>query len=77
MLSQAALAVYLLGLVIGVAVMRDRWPARIAISLVWPLGPMAFVVVVSIMLVTAALLWPPLMILGTAALLGALVLLLT
>ena len=76
MLSQAALAVYLLGLVIGVAVMRDRWPARIAISLVWPLGPMAFVVVVSILLVTAALLWP-LMILGTAVLLGALVLLLT
>ena len=76
MLSQAALAVYLLGLVIGVAVMRDRWPARIAISLVWPLGPLAFVVVVSILLVTAALLWP-LMILGTAVLLGALVLLLT
>lgn len=76
MLSQTALAVYLLGVIIGVAVMRDRWPARIAISLVWPLGPMAFVVVVLILLVTAALLWP-LMILGTAALLGALVSLLT
>ena len=68
--------VYLIGVGIGLAVMRDRWPARIATSLVWPLGPMAFVVVVSILLVTAAILWP-IPVLTTAVLLGALITLLT
>ena len=70
------LVIYLVGVVIGLAVMRDRWPARVATSMVWPLGPIAFVVVVSILLVTAAILWP-IPVLGTAALLGVLIALLT
>jgi hypothetical protein len=50
--------VYLAGVIIGLAVMRDRWPARVVAAMVWPLGPMAFIVVVSIMLIAAAILWP-------------------
>jgi hypothetical protein len=57
---------YIVGVVIGLAVMRDRWPVRIAVALVWPLGPAAFVVVVSILLVAAVILWP-LPLLGAAA----------
>jgi hypothetical protein len=65
------LSIYLTGLVIALAVMRDPWPERIGTALVWPLGPIAFVVVVSIMLLASAVLWPAL-ILGGAALLGLL-----
>jgi hypothetical protein len=64
-------SIYLTGLVIALAVMRDPWPERIGTALVWPLGPIAFVVVVSIMLLASAVLWPAL-ILGGAALLGLL-----
>ena len=62
---------YLIGLVVALAVMRDPWPARIGIALVWPLGPLALLVVISILLVASAILWPVL-ILGSAALLGVL-----
>ena len=65
------LSIYLSGLVIALAVMRDPWPARIGTALVWPLGPIAFVVVILILLVASAMLWPVL-ILGGAALLGLL-----
>jgi len=49
---------YLIGAIIAFAVMRDPLPARIGTALVWPLGPIAFVVVVAILLVAAAILWP-------------------
>jgi hypothetical protein len=52
------LIIYLAGVAIGVTVMRDRWLSRLAIALCWPLGPMAFVVVVTILVVAAAALWP-------------------
>jgi hypothetical protein len=65
------LSIYLSGLVIALAAMRDPWPARIGTAVVWPLGPIAFVVVISILLVASAILWPVL-ILGSAALLGLL-----
>jgi hypothetical protein len=52
------LYIYLAGVLVALAVMRDPWPARVTIALVWPLGPIAFVVVVAIMLVAAAILWP-------------------
>jgi hypothetical protein len=64
-----ALAVYLAGVAIGLVVMRDAWSIRVPTALVWPLGPIAFVIVVAIMLVTAAILWP-IPILATAAVIG-------
>ena len=63
------LIVYLAGVAIGLAAMRDRWPSRLAIALLWPLGPMAFVVVIAILAVAATALWP-IPVLGAATLLG-------
>ncbi len=53
--------IYLAGVVVALAVMRDPWPARIGTALVWPLGPIAFVVVVTILLLASLFLWPMLM----------------
>jgi hypothetical protein len=65
------LTTYLLGFVIAIAVMRDPWPVRIGTALAWPLGPLAFLIVISVLLVASVVLWPVL-ILGSAALLGVL-----
>ncbi len=65
------LTIYLLGFVIAIAVMRDPWPVRIGTALAWPLGPLAFLIVISVLLVASVVLWPVL-ILGSAALLGVL-----
>lgn len=62
--------IYVTGVIIGLWVMRDPWPTRIATALVWPLGPVAFVVVVGILLVASAILWP-LPVLAAAAVVGA------
>jgi hypothetical protein len=64
------LTVYLIGVVLALMVMRDPIPVRVATALVWPLGPLAFVVVVSILLVTVVLLWP-VPVLGLAAAVAA------
>jgi hypothetical protein len=64
------LVVYLVGVAIGLAVMRDRLPVRLVTALLWPLGPLAFCVVVPLMLVVAALLWP-VPVLGGATILAA------
>ena len=62
---------YAIGVVIALALMRDPWPARVGTALVWPLGPMAFLVVVPIMLVAAAVLWPVPVLGGAAAIAAA------
>jgi hypothetical protein len=61
------ITIYLAGVVVALAVMRDAWPARVGTALVWPLGPLAFVVVVTILLLASVLLWP-LLLLPLAAL---------
>ena len=63
--------IYALGIITALAVMRDPWPARIGTALAWPLGPLAFLVVVTILLLAAVILWP-LPLLGGAVLLAAL-----
>ena len=65
----AYLIVYLAGIAIGLAAMRDRWPSRLAIALLWPLGPIAFLVVIAILVIAATALWP-VPVLGAAALFG-------
>lgn len=65
----AYLIVYFAGVAIGLAAMRDRWPSRLAIALLWPLGPLAFLVVIAILAMAATALWP-MPVLGAAALLG-------
>jgi hypothetical protein len=46
---------------IGLAVMRDPLPARLLTALVWPLGPIAFVLVIALLLVVATIVWPVIM----------------
>lgn len=55
---KALVAAYLIGVAIGLARMRDPWPSRIVTALAWPLGVVAFGVVVSILSVAAVYLWP-------------------
>lgn len=54
----AIAAVYLIGLAIGLGVMRDPWPVRIVTAIAWPLGVLAFVVVLAILSMAAIYLWP-------------------
>lgn len=65
----AYLWVYVSGVVVALAAMRDPWRARLGTALLWPLGPLAFVVVLSVLAVASAILWP-LPVLGTAGALG-------
>lgn len=53
---------YVIGVVVALAVMRDPWPARIGTALVWPLGPLAFVGVLVILLGSSLVLWPLLLV---------------
>jgi hypothetical protein len=55
---EAITAVYLIGLAIGLGVMRDPWPVRIGTAIAWPLGVLAFVVVLAILSIAAIYLWP-------------------
>jgi hypothetical protein len=53
--------IYFAGVLIGLLAMRDPWPMRIGTALAWPLGPLAFVVVVTMLLLAAVVLWPLIM----------------
>jgi hypothetical protein len=66
------LAIYLAGVAVGIAVMRDPLITRVLTALAWPLGPAAFVVVVLLLLLVATIVWPVTM-LGLAAVVGGLV----
>jgi hypothetical protein len=63
--------IYFVGVLIGLVVMRDPWPVRLGTAAVWPLGPAAFVVVMAVLLGAALVLWPLLMV-PVALLTGAL-----
>jgi hypothetical protein len=52
------LAIYAVGVIIGLVVMRDRWVERIITAAAWPLGVLAFFVVLAIQIPAAAYLWP-------------------
>ena len=69
------LTIYVLGVVVALGVMRDPWPARVGTALVWPLGPLAFLVVVAVLIAAAAMLWP-VPVLGSALIVGTLLYLL-
>jgi hypothetical protein len=71
-MSSTLFAIYIAGVLVGLGVMRDPIGPRLATALVWPLGPIAFIVVLAILLITSAALWP-VTVLGTAVVVGALV----
>ena len=54
----AAAVVYAAGVVIGLLVMRDRWSVRLLTAALWPVGVLAFVVVTVMLLAAAVYLWP-------------------
>ena len=68
-MSELLLAVYVAGIVVGLLVMRDRWPARVATAVAWPLGVLAFAVVVVILVAASIYLWP-IPLLATLAVVG-------
>jgi hypothetical protein len=70
-----ALIVYALGVLIGLAVMRDRFVPRLVTAVLWPLGPITGIVVVCGLLVVAVILWPVLMLVSAAVITGAVYLL--
>jgi hypothetical protein len=53
-----ALAIYVIGVIVGLLLTDARPPARVAIALLWPLGAVAFVVVIAILFVAAMLVYP-------------------
>ena len=65
------LAIYVIGIAIGMLVMRDRWPERVVTAVAWPLGPLAFAVVVLTLAAASIYLWPIPMLATIAVLLGA------
>jgi hypothetical protein len=56
--GEIAAAIYLAGVVVGLMVMRDRWAVRIGTALVWPIGVLSLLVVTVILLTAAMYLWP-------------------
>ncbi len=49
------LAIYLAGVAIGLWRTDARLPTRLLLALLWPIGPLAFVLVVAILLAAAPL----------------------
>jgi hypothetical protein len=54
----AALVVYGVGVVIALWRTDASWPIRVALALLWPIGPMAFVVTVAILLAASLIAFP-------------------
>lgn len=52
------LTLYGLGVLVALWRTDDRWPARVIVSLCWPLGPIAFIIVVTGLTLVAVGLWP-------------------
>ena len=50
-----ALAIYLVGVAIGLWRTDAPLPTRLLLALLWPIGPLAFVVVVAILVAAAPL----------------------
>jgi hypothetical protein len=60
----AALIVYAVGVVIGLLFTDARPVARVGLAVLWPLGPLAFVATIAILVAASAIAFP---VLGAAA----------
>jgi L-ascorbate metabolism protein UlaG (beta-lactamase superfamily) len=63
--------VYVLGVVAGLVFTDARGPARVALALLWPLGPLAFIIVLAILFLASLIAFPIFGAVVLAALLGA------
>jgi hypothetical protein len=52
------LAVYVAGVVWGLLVIDAKPPSRIALAILWPLGPIAFAVTITVLLGAALIAFP-------------------
>ena len=57
-LTTILLVVYGLGAAIGLVRTEAKWPARIALSLLWPLGLAAFLATVALLFVSLPIAFP-------------------
>lgn len=62
-----ALAVYVAGVMLALWRTDASWPARTALALLWPIGPAAFIVTVSLLLAASLIAFPVLGVLLAAA----------
>lgn len=56
--SYILVGIYLVGALIGLVMTDARGPARVAIALLWPLGPAAFVITVTGLLLASLIAYP-------------------
>ena len=54
----AALFLYIGGVVVGLLLTDGRPIERLTLALLWPIGPLAFLVTVAILVVAAAIVFP-------------------
>ena len=55
---QVALLIYVAGVAVGLLLTDGSLPTRVGLALAWPIGPLAFVVVVAGLLVAALYIFP-------------------
>jgi hypothetical protein len=63
-----ALLIYVIGVAVGLALTDAKPAARVALALAWPIGPLAFALVVTLLLVAALYIFP---VFGAVVALGA------
>ncbi len=62
-------AIYAAGVLIALWRTDAHWPTRIAVAVLWPLGPLAFLVTVAILLAASVIAFP--LVAGGIAIIGA------
>jgi hypothetical protein len=57
-IANVSIATYVVGVVWGLLVIDARPPARVALALLWPIGPLAFTVTITILLAASLIAFP-------------------
>ncbi len=63
-----ALLVYVAGALVALWRTDALWPTRITLALLWPVGPVAFLLTVSLLLVVSVFVFPVVALVAAAAL---------
>ena len=57
-MTAVLLAIYIAGVVIGLVAIDARGLRRVGLALLWPLGPLAFIVTITILLFASLIAFP-------------------